>query len=298
MKKKSLIVTIILLLIAVFAFSLTACDKGSNTLESLQNEYGITVTGGGFEKGSILITEEIKADTVEGAAALAAIANKEYDKDGRVLILEIHVIKERDKIQPKNKVTVSVPMPGVEASDYVVFHIKSDNTVVEIIPTVSDGVITFETNSFSRFIIAQKAKCVHDWGDFRVIERATCTSKGVTERTCKLCGITEQRDTPEASHRYSESVSIEKNDCLHTGIITRLCEICGNKEEESFTGPHTLGAWIEAKGFSLGQVMNTLRLALVGAGKGPGMFDVTEFIGKEETIGRIEAILANLKPLE
>ena len=251
MKKRLSLVCLLIVLVAVFAVLFTACKKEPETLESLQNEYGITVTGGGFEKGSILITEEIKADTVEGAAALAAIANKEYDKDGRVLILEIHVIKERDKIQPKNKVTVSVPMPGIEASDYVVFHIKSDNTVVEIIPTVSDGVITFETSSFSRFIIAQKAKCVHDWGDFRVIERATCTSKGVTERTCKLCGITEQRDTPEASHRYSESVSIEKNDCLHTGIITRLCEICGNKVEESFTGPHTLGAWIEAKDPSL-----------------------------------------------
>ena len=57
-------------------------------------------------------------------------------------------------------------------------------------------------------------------------------------------------------------------------------------------------AWIEAKGFALGQVMNTLRLALVGAGKGPGMFDVTEFIGKEECIKRIDTILATLKPLE
>ena len=57
-------------------------------------------------------------------------------------------------------------------------------------------------------------------------------------------------------------------------------------------------AWIEAKGLSLGQVMNTLRLALVGAGKGPGMFDVTEFIGKEECIKRIDTILATLKPIE
>ena len=57
-------------------------------------------------------------------------------------------------------------------------------------------------------------------------------------------------------------------------------------------------AWIEAKGFALGQVMNTLRLALVGAGKGPGMFDVTEFIGKEECLKRIDTILATLKPIE
>ncbi len=44
--------------------------------------------------------------------------------------------------------------------------------------------------------------------------------------------------------------------------------------------------------------MNTLRLALVGAGKGPGMYDVTAFLGKEETLRRIDYILTNLKPVE
>ena len=46
MKKKSLLVTIPILLIAVFAFSLTACTNEVGTLESLQNEYGIVVDGG------------------------------------------------------------------------------------------------------------------------------------------------------------------------------------------------------------------------------------------------------------
>ena len=57
-------------------------------------------------------------------------------------------------------------------------------------------------------------------------------------------------------------------------------------------------AWIEAKGVGLGQVMNTLRLALVGAGKGPGMFDVTEFIGKAECLTRIDNLINNVTPLE
>ena len=57
-------------------------------------------------------------------------------------------------------------------------------------------------------------------------------------------------------------------------------------------------AWIEQKGYPMGQIMNMLRLALVGAGKGPGMYDVTSFIGKEETLRRIDALLANLKPVE
>ncbi|MDE5622068.1 MAG: glutamate--tRNA ligase, partial [Alistipes sp.] len=57
-------------------------------------------------------------------------------------------------------------------------------------------------------------------------------------------------------------------------------------------------AWIEEKGYGMGQVMNTLRLALVGAGKGPGMYDVTAFIGREECLARIDRLLATLKPAE
>jgi glutamyl-tRNA synthetase len=46
-------------------------------------------------------------------------------------------------------------------------------------------------------------------------------------------------------------------------------------------------AWIESEGYHLGNVMNALRLALVGESKGPHIFDITETLGKEETIRRI-----------
>ncbi len=59
-----------------------------------------------------------------------------------------------------------------------------------------------------------------------------------------------------------------------------------------------VGAWIAEKEYGMGQIMNTLRLALVGAGKGPGMYDVTAFIGKDECLKRIDYILENLKPIE
>ena len=59
-----------------------------------------------------------------------------------------------------------------------------------------------------------------------------------------------------------------------------------------------MGAWIQEKGYGMGQIMNTLRLALVGAGKGPGMYDVTAFIGKEECLKRIDYLLENLKAAE
>ena len=34
--------------------------------------------------------------------------------------------------------------------------------------------------------------------------------------------------------------------------------------------------------------MNAWRLTLVGEGKGPGMFDISAFLGKEETINRMK----------
>lgn len=45
--------------------------------------------------------------------------------------------------------------------------------------------------------------------------------------------------------------------------------------------------WVEEKEYKLGDIMNAFRLALVGIGKGPEMFAITEFLGKEETLNRL-----------
>ncbi|MCF6348310.1 MAG: glutamate--tRNA ligase [Flavobacteriaceae bacterium] len=46
--------------------------------------------------------------------------------------------------------------------------------------------------------------------------------------------------------------------------------------------------WITTKEIGFGKVMQPLRLSLVGAMKGPHLFDIIALIGKEETIKRIE----------
>ena len=53
--------------------------------------------------------------------------------------------------------------------------------------------------------------------------------------------------------------------------------------------------WVEDKGYKLGDVMNAFRLALVGRGIGPGMFDITDFLGKEETLKRLRKAIEVLK---
>ncbi len=49
--------------------------------------------------------------------------------------------------------------------------------------------------------------------------------------------------------------------------------------------------WIEAKEYKLGDIMNAFRLCLVGEGKGPGMFDISAFLGKTETLSRLKRAL-------
>lgn len=52
--------------------------------------------------------------------------------------------------------------------------------------------------------------------------------------------------------------------------------------------------YIESNELGFGKVMNPLRLAVVGAGKGPHLFDIMEIIGKDETIKRLELALEKL----
>lgn len=53
--------------------------------------------------------------------------------------------------------------------------------------------------------------------------------------------------------------------------------------------------WIGDKEYHLGNIMNAFRLSIVGESKGPHMFDITEIIGKDETIKRLENAISSIK---
>ncbi|SNR52026.1 glutamate--tRNA ligase [Lutibacter flavus] len=52
--------------------------------------------------------------------------------------------------------------------------------------------------------------------------------------------------------------------------------------------------WITSKEIGFGKVMQPFRLSLVGAMKGPHLFDIAEMIGKDETISRINKAIETL----
>lgn len=59
--------------------------------------------------------------------------------------------------------------------------------------------------------------------------------------------------------------------------------------------PVVLG-WITDNGLHMGNVMNAFRLAVVGQCTGPHMFDITELLGRDETIRRIRRAIDNITP--
>ena len=78
--------------------------------------------------------------------------------------------------------------------------------------------------------------------------------------------------------------------------MTELAEVIAGIDDFSIENQeNVVMKWIEDKGYNTGVIMNAFRLAIVGEGKGPHMFDITEVIGKEETIARIKRAVENIK---
>ncbi len=104
-------------------------------------------------------------------------------------------------------------------------------------------------------------------GDFFFVAPATYAEKDVKKRW--------QEDTPR--------------------IMEELCEVLeGIDDMSSANAEKIVLDWIASKEYHLGNVMNAFRLAVVGACRGPHMFDITELMPKSEVISRIKAAIKNL----
>lgn len=79
-------------------------------------------------------------------------------------------------------------------------------------------------------------------------------------------------------------------------MMTRLADLLEGLDDFSLEHQEeVVNKWIEDNGLHLGNIMNAWRLTLVGEGKGPHMFDISAFLGKEETIKRMRRAIEVLK---
>lgn len=99
----------------------------------------------------------------------------------------------------------------------------------------------------------------------------------------------------EAPEEYDEQV-IKKRWKENTPdqlrqVITILSSVTPFNKEKAHD--EVVGT-IQQNEWNMGQVMNCLRLSIVGAAKGPDLFEIIDFIGVEETIRRVEQAIAKI----
>lgn len=285
MKRRSLLsLFIVVLTIAVLLFAFTACkkdpdnDSGGNggnagtTIDNLDNEYGATVEGGSFPEGSTLITIPVDAASDKGRESLEAIKGEEYNVFKPVYIFDVSVVKDNAEVQPNGKVKVSIPVSANLASYRAVLHIKDDGTVERLSATYQGGKLTFETDSFSVFVLVEPVTTnihthnfsqewsqseTHHWhaclgenctategyaehyydenARWEVEQPATATDTGVVVRICIGCKYQDRRTTPklEPGHVHTFEQEWESNVLYHWHAAT-----CGHINEHGGEAEH------------------------------------------------------------
>jgi glutamyl-tRNA synthetase len=93
---------------------------------------------------------------------------------------------------------------------------------------------------------------------------------------------------------YDEKAS--KNWAANTpALMKKLIEVLAPIEDfSSLNIENTVKNWMTTNEIGMGKIMQPFRLSLVGALKGPHLFDIVELIGKVETIARIEKAIVSL----
>ena len=142
-------------------------------------------------------------------------------------------------------------------------------------------------------ILKEKGVNVEDYSD-EYITRVVAMVKDRVNFVRDLWDVT--RFFFEAPTEYEEKAVKKRWKEDSPAVMTELVEVLKGLEDFSCAAaePAVLG-WITDKGYHMGNVMNAFRLTVVGECKGPHMFDITELIGKEETVKRVLAGVENIK---
>lgn len=214
MKKISKLIAFVLVL--VLGVILVACgnkggggDNTATTVNELTAESGVSASGT-FEGGSKLKAEAHAADSEKGRAAIEAI-DKPYDS-ARVAVFDITLTKGGEKVQPSGKVKITMPKP-FEADEYVTYHVKG--AVVEELETAVVGdKISFETTSFSYFVITTN----------KVAHRTKLNYKGVWYQSLQGEPVDETynfQNDPYMIEKKGDAFKIA--DAAHEDTTLKLC---------------------------------------------------------------------------
>ena len=186
---------LVFLSVLVAILALTACSPEVNDgkidgIDKLPTKVEVTGLEG--------VTGTVEAKPLDEKAladAFAAIREVYYVAEGTdYLAADISITNDGKPVTLGKPVTVSITVPDtftLSLDNCVVFHIH-DGAAEQIIPTVSDGKLTFTVDSFSPFVIVPLHE--HVYGEWTFIgDEPGCGEAGIQKRTC-VCGEEQTRD--------------------------------------------------------------------------------------------------------
>lgn len=188
------------------------------TVNELSAENGVSASGT-FEAGSALKAEPLAADGEQGMAALSAI-DKPYD-GAKVAVFDITLTKGGEKVQPGGKVRITMPKP-FEADNYVTYHIR-DNGAEELATAVNGDKISFETTSFSYFVITTN----------KVAHRTKLNYKGVWYQSLQGKPVDETNYFRDAHMIDKEGDAYKMADVVEADTSLKLCANPDNYKYEA-----------------------------------------------------------------
>ncbi|MEG1580601.1 MAG: glutamate--tRNA ligase, partial [Bacteroidaceae bacterium] len=98
-----------------------------------------------------------------------------------------------------------------------------------------------------------------------------------------------------APETYDEKTTKKRWKETSAEQMTQLADLLEGLDDFSIAHQEaSVMKWIEEKGLHTGTIMNAFRLTLVGDGIGPHMFDISAFLGQEETIRRLRCAIEKL----
>lgn len=129
-------------------------------------------------------------------------------------------------------------------------------------------------------------------------------------RLAQICGLMKERATfaqdilTEGAYLFNRPAEFDKETILKkwkdetTGFISEWKSIVSGISDFSASEIEiAFKAFLEEKQVGIGAVLLPYRLCVTGVGAGPGMFDISEFLGKEEVLDRLEVGLTRIQQI-
>lgn len=83
----------------------------------------------------------------------------------------------------------------------------------------------------------------HRWGEWKVVQEATCLAAGIQSHKCLDCGKTESESIPKTDHDYE--VKVVSPTCRLRGYTQYTCKVCGSAYRDQYVNSpgHVYSDW-------------------------------------------------------